>query len=157
MANLNKVFLIGRLTRDPELRHTQSGAAVSQISIAVNRAYTTPDGERKEETCFVDVVLWRRLAEIACQYLSKGRPLLVEGHLEQDTWETPDGQKRSKLRVVAEGFQFLGDRGGDREAVPPADPTEEGGRFRGGGRREGPPRTEGPEAPAAPPGEEVPF
>ncbi|MEK7271103.1 MAG: single-stranded DNA-binding protein [Planctomycetota bacterium] len=154
MANLNKVFLIGRLTKDPELRHTQTGAAVSQVSIAVNRSYKTPEGEKKEVTCFVDVVLWGRQAEVACQYLSKGRTLFVEGRLEQDSWEAPDGQKRTKMRVVAENFQFLGDRGGDREGAPTGEDSPHG-EFRSAPRREPPPPEGGP--PEGGTSEEPPF
>jgi len=123
MANLNKVLLIGRLTRDPELRYTQGGTAVTELGIAVNREFTTSDGTRKKETCFVDVVMWARRAEVACQYLRKGSPLFVEGRLELDQWQGPDGQKRSRLRVVADNFQFLdrpGDRSGDRSGGQPA-------------------------------------
>jgi single-strand DNA-binding protein len=119
MANLNKVLLIGRLTRDPELRYTQGGTAVTEVGLAVNREFTTSDGTRKKETCFVDVVLWARRAEVACQYLRKGSPLFVEGRLELDQWQGPDGAKRSRLRVVADNFQFL-DRPGDRSGGPPA-------------------------------------
>ncbi|MHC5077631.1 MAG: single-stranded DNA-binding protein, partial [Planctomycetota bacterium] len=108
MANLNKVFLIGRLTRDPELRYTQTGTAVAEFGLAVNRNYTTAAGEKREETTFVDVIVWQRKAEVICEYMSKGRPIFVEGRLELDKWETKDGQKRSKLRVVADNFQFLG-------------------------------------------------
>lgn len=114
MANLNKVFLIGRLTRDPELRYTQGGTAVAEFGLAVNRSYTTSSGEKREETTFVDVIVWRRRAELVCEYMSKGSPIFIEGRLELDTWETPDGQRRSKLRVVADNFQFLGSGGGPR-------------------------------------------
>jgi single-strand DNA-binding protein len=111
MANLNRVLLIGNLTRDPELRYTPKGTAVTEIGLAVNRVYTGEDGERKEETTFVDVTLWARLAEIAGQYLKKGRPVFVEGRLQLDTWDDKQtGQKRSKLRVVAENIQLLGSR-----------------------------------------------
>ncbi len=129
MANLNKVFLIGNLTRDPELRYTPSGTAVADLSIAVNRKYTTASGEKKEETCFVDVTLWARRAEVASQYLKKGSPLFVEGRLQLDKWENNEGQKRSKLKVVAQNFQFIGSAGGAREAdgadAEPAAPEEE--------------------------------
>jgi single-strand DNA-binding protein len=115
MANLNKVFLIGNLTRDPELRYTPSGAAVTEFGLAVSRQFTDSSGERRENTCFVDIQMWGRQAEVANEYLRKGRPLFVEGRLDYSTWEGQDGQKRSKLRVVAENFQFLGSReGGDR-------------------------------------------
>ena len=110
MANLNKVLLIGNLTRDPELRYIPSGAAVASFGLAINRVYTTQDGERKEEVCFVDIVTWRKTAENCANYLSKGRPVFIEGHLQFDSWETDDGQKRSKLKVVADRVQFLGGR-----------------------------------------------
>lgn len=118
MSNYNKVLLMGRLTRDPELRYTQQGTPVADISIAVNREYTVGN-ERRKDTAFVDVTAWRRQAEIICQYLNKGSPLFVEGHLVMDSWEGQDGQKRSKLKVVLDGFQFIDgprreDRGGDR-------------------------------------------
>lgn len=112
MANLNKVLLIGRLTRDPELRYTQGGTAVTEFGIAINREYTTADGTRKKDTCFVDIVLWARRAEVACQYLKKGSPIFVEGRLELDQWQSQEGQKRSRLRVVADNFQFLERAGG---------------------------------------------
>ena len=110
MANLNKVFLIGNLTRDPELRYIPSGTAVANFGLAVNRIYTNRDGERKEEVCFVEIVTWAKTAENCANYLSKGRPLFIEGRLHYDSWETEDGQKRSKLRVVADRVQFLGGR-----------------------------------------------
>jgi single-strand DNA-binding protein len=112
MAYLNKVFLIGNLTRDPELRYTPSGTAVADLPLAVNRRFTTASGEKKEETCFVDVTLWARQAEVASQYLKKGRPVFVEGRLHLDRWENSDGQKRSKLKIVGQNFQFLGGSGG---------------------------------------------
>ena len=118
MANLNKVFLIGNLTRDPELRYTPSGTAVASFGLAATRRYRGQDGEQKEETCFVDVEAWARRAEVISEYLSKGSPVFIEGRLRLDAWETPQGDKRSRLRVVAENFQFLGGRrggGGQRE------------------------------------------
>ncbi|HEY2123185.1 MAG TPA: single-stranded DNA-binding protein [Chthoniobacterales bacterium] len=118
MANLNRVLLIGNLTRDPDLRYTPKGTAVTEIGLAVSRIYSGEDGERKEETTFVDVTLWARLAEIAGQYLKKGRPVFIEGRLQLDTWDDKQtGQKRSKLRVVAENIQLLGSR---QEGEPPA-------------------------------------
>jgi single-strand DNA-binding protein len=111
MANLNRVLLIGNLTRDPEIRYTPKGTAVTEISLAVNRIYSGEDGEKKEETTFVDVTLWARQAEIAGQYLKKGRPVFIEGRLQLDSWDDKQtGQKRSRLRVVAENLQFLGSR-----------------------------------------------
>jgi single-strand DNA-binding protein len=111
MANLNRVLLIGNLTRDPEVRYTPKGTAVSDIGLAVNRIYSGEEGERKEETTFVDVTLWGRQAEIAGQYLKKGRPVFIEGRLQLDTWDDKQtGQKRSRLRVVGEHLQLLGSR-----------------------------------------------
>ncbi|MFH1999097.1 MAG: single-stranded DNA-binding protein [Planctomycetota bacterium] len=106
MANLNKVLLIGRLTRDPEARYTPSGAAVTEFGFAVNRFYTV-NGERKEDTCFLDVSAWGRLGEVARNYLRKGKQAYIEGHLTFSEWQTQDGQKRSKIRVVADNIQFL--------------------------------------------------
>src|ERR1700721_1876952 len=111
MANINRVLLIGNLTRDPEVRYTPKGTAVTEIGLAVNRIYSGEDGEKKEETTFVDVTLWARQAEIAGQYLKKGRPVFIEGRLQLDTWDDKQtGQKRSRLRVVAENLQLLGSR-----------------------------------------------
>ena len=111
MANLNKVFLMGNLTRDPELRYTPSGTAVCDFGLAVNRRWRGQDGEQRDETCFVDITAWARQAEVISEYCRKGRPLFVEGRLRLDSWETQDGQKRSKLKVTLEGFQFIGGRG----------------------------------------------
>jgi single-strand DNA-binding protein len=112
MANLNRVLLIGNLTRDPEVRYTPKGTAVTDIGIAVNRIYSGDDGEKKEETTFVDVTLWGRQAEVAQEYLKKGRQVFIEGRLQLDTWDDKQtGQKRSRLRVVAENMQMLGSRG----------------------------------------------
>jgi single-strand DNA-binding protein len=108
MPNLNKVFLIGRLARDPELRYIPSGTAVSTFTVATNRAYTMSSGEKREESCFVRVVAWARQAELCGEYLSKGSPVFVEGRLQSRSWETPDGEKRSTLEVVAQNIQFLG-------------------------------------------------
>jgi single-strand DNA-binding protein len=129
MASLNKVFLIGNLTRDPQLRYTPSGTAVADVGIAVNRAWTGQDGQKHEEVTFVDVTLWARQAELASEYLSKGRPVFIEGRLQLDQWQDKEGQKRQRLRVVGERMQFLGapsGRGGDvsaseRSAPPPED------------------------------------
>ena len=108
MANLNKVFMIGNLTRDPELRYIPSGTAVATFTVASNRSYTSAAGEKKEEACFVRVVSWARQAELAAEYLAKGSPVFVEGRLQSRSWETPDGQKRSTIEVVAQNIQFLG-------------------------------------------------
>ena len=133
MASLNKVLLIGNLTRDPELRYTPQGAAVCEFSIAMNRTFSSKTGEKKEEVTFIDIVAWARTAEICGEYLKKGRPVFVEGRLQQDRWEQPDGQKRSRIKVTAERVQFLGGPaggggGGPRGAAPEASegPTEAG-------------------------------
>ena len=111
MPNLNKVMLMGNLTRDPEVRYTPKGTAVTDIGLAVNRNYTLDDGERREETTFVDVTFWGRQAEVLGEYMKKGRPLYVEGRLNLDTWEDKQsGQQRSRLKVIGDGFQFLGGR-----------------------------------------------
>ena len=113
MANLNKVMLIGNVTRDPEIKYTPKGSAVTDLGIAVNRVFTPEGGERREETTFVDVTLWGRQAEIAGEYCKKGRSIYVEGRLQLDSWEDKaSGQKRTKLRVVGETFQLLGPRPG---------------------------------------------
>lgn len=114
MANYNKVFLMGNLTRDPELRYTPKGQAVAKLGLAVNRRYTTETGEAREETTFVDIDAWGKQAEVLCQYCKKGRPLFVEGRLKLDQWDDKTtGQKRSALRVVLEGFQFIGAPAGE--------------------------------------------
>ncbi|MBL8964640.1 MAG: single-stranded DNA-binding protein [Phycisphaeraceae bacterium] len=105
-GNFNKVILLGNLTRDPELRHTSGNQAVASIGLAVNRRWRSPDGEQREETTFVDCEAWGKTAELMCQYLSKGRPVFIEGRLKLDQWEK-EGQKFSKLRVVVENFQFV--------------------------------------------------
>jgi single-strand DNA-binding protein len=108
MANLNKVMLIGNLTRDPELRHTPKGTAVSEISLAINRNWTNEQGQKQEDTTFVEVTLWGRQAEVVQQYVTKGSPIYIEGRLQLDSWDDKEtGKKRSKLRVIGENFQFL--------------------------------------------------
>jgi single-strand DNA-binding protein len=131
MASLNKVMLIGNLTRDPEVKYTPKGTAVAEIAIAINRNYTGADGQKKEEVTFIDVTLWERLAEIAGEYLKKGRPVFIEGRLQLDTWDDKaTGQKRSRLRVRAEQMQLLGSReGGGGPQGAPRD-EDEGGSSR---------------------------
>lgn len=107
MANLNKVFLIGNLTRDPELRYTPGGTAVANLGLAVNRRFKDSTGELKEEVCFLTVTVWDKQAEACCQYLQKGKSVFVEGVLQSRFWETSDKQKRSALDVRAERVQFL--------------------------------------------------
>lgn len=115
MANYNRVILLGNLTRDPELRYTPSGQAVADFGLAVNRQSRTPDGERRESTTFVEVTAWGRNAEIINEHMSRGRPIFLEGRLQLDQWTSQDGQRRSKLKVVLERFQFIGPR-----VAPPA-------------------------------------
>lgn len=127
MASFNKVILIGNLTRDPELRVTANGNSICKFGLAVNRVYQTRDGERREETTFIDIDAFGKQAEVISKYMRKGRPLMVEGRLKLDQWES-DGQKRSRLGVVLENFQFLGSRddadsgsggGGYEQSSPP--------------------------------------
>ena len=125
MASYNRVILVGNLTRDPELRYIPSGTAVSEIGLAINDR-VKKDGQWVEETTFVDVTLWARTAEIANEYLSKGSNVLVEGRLKLDSWEANDGQKRSKLRVVADRMQMLGSRGSGRDQAPSQATTKVG-------------------------------
>ena len=152
MASFNRVILMGNLTRDVEIKYTQSGLAVADIALAVNDRRKNQAGEWVEETTFVDITLWGRTAEVASEYLSKGSPALIEGRLKLDKWET-DGQKRSKLRVVGERMQMLSGGGGgggggggrgrpqrdDAEYSAPADdyddsrPAPSGGGGGGGG------------------------
>jgi single-strand DNA-binding protein len=136
MASYNKVLLMGNLTRDPEVRYTPKGTAIANLGLAVNRVYTTEGGEQKEEVTFVDIEVWGRQAETAGQYLSKGRPVFVEGRLKLDSWEDKEsGQKRNRLKVVAERVQFLGAPRGSAEIKDqapsdeaPARPASRGGR-----------------------------
>jgi single-strand DNA-binding protein len=122
MANLNRVLLIGNLTRDPEIRFTPKGAQVGEVGLAVNRKWKDANGESQEEVTFIDVVMWGKLAELASQYLTKGRSVFCEGRLQLDVWDDKQtGQKRSRLRVVAENMQFLG--GQNTEGGPVANAT----------------------------------
>ncbi len=113
MANLNKVMIIGNLTADPEVRTTPRGTSLTELRLAVNRVMSGQgEGERREETTFLDVTCWGRTGEIAAQYLAKGRPVFIEGRLQQDSWEDKQtGQRRSRIRIVAENLQLLGGRG----------------------------------------------
>ena len=122
MASLNKVFLMGNLTRAPELRYTPNGTAVSDLRLAVNRAYTTQSGEKRQETYFLTVVVWGKQAESCGEYLDKGSPILVEGRLQTREWEGKDGQRRNVVEVVADRIQFLGR---SRAAGPEPETAEE--------------------------------
>ncbi|MDE0301428.1 MAG: single-stranded DNA-binding protein [Candidatus Poribacteria bacterium] len=111
MASYNKVILMGNLTRDPELRYLPSGSAVANIGLAINRNWTDREsGEKREEVCFVDLEAFGRTAETMNEYLQKGRAVLIEGRLRYRTWETDDGQRRSKHDIFVERFQFVGGR-----------------------------------------------
>ena len=121
MATVNKVMLIGNLTRDPELRYTPQGSAVCEFGLALNRKWTSKSGEKKEEVDFIEIVAWTRQAEICKEFLSKGRSVFVEGRLTQDRWDDKNtGQKRSKIFVTAERVQFLG---GPRGESAPESPS----------------------------------
>src|SRR3954465_10936713 len=153
MASFNKVILLGNLTRDPEIRYTPKGSAVCDLGVAVNRQYTLENGERREEVTYVDVVLWARLAEIAAEYLKKGRPVFIEGRLQLDIWDDKQsGQKRSKLRVIGENMQMLGSRGAGGGAG-----AAEGGDEERPARAATPPPKASASAPAEPDDDEIPF
>lgn len=107
MPNLNKVMLMGNLTRDPELRYTQNNTAVCQIGLAINRKWKDASGADKEEVVFIDCEAWGRTAEVLNQYVRKGDPIFIEGRLKLDQWQDKEGNNRSKLKVVVEGMQFL--------------------------------------------------
>lgn len=144
MPNLNKVMLIGNLTRDPELRYTPKGTAVAEIAMAINRVWNNDAGQKQEETTFVDVTLWGRQAELVQQYVTKGQPIYIEGRLHLETWDDKEtGKKRSRMKVIGESMQFLSTRsesGGQQQPpqqrqrpqqsqrmapAPPADDTDE--------------------------------
>lgn len=123
MPNLNKVMLMGNLTRDPELRYLPSNTAVANLGLAINRRWRNQQGEQQEETSFIDCEAFGRQAEVLNQYLRKGRPVFIEGRLKLDQWQDREGQNRSKLKVVIESFEFIDNRG-----------AGEGGDGGGGGR-----------------------
>lgn len=144
MANVNKVMLLGNITRDLEVRYTPKGTAVCDLGMAVNRIRTGDNGERIEEVTYVDVTLWGRQAELAGQYLSKGRSVFIEGRLQLDQWDDKTtGQKRSRLRVVGENMQFIGGQGGGNQ----------GGGNQGGGapRQQAAPPQQQPQQSSPPP------
>lgn len=143
MADLNKVFLMGRLTFDPELRRTPSGTAVSELRMATSRSWAGRDGERREETLYIDVTVWDRQAETCCQYLRKGSSIHVEGSLRMDTWDDKNtGEKRSKIRVQADRVQFLDSRRG--EAGNDGGSTDADSAYSGSGRDASPRRGASP-------------
>ena len=113
MPNLNKVMLMGNLTRDPEIKYTPKGTAIANFGLAVNRNYTTEGGEKREEVTFIDLEAFGRTAEVIGEYFKKGRPIFIEGRLKLDSWDDKQtGQKKSKLRVIVDSFEFLGSREG---------------------------------------------
>jgi len=143
MASYNRVILIGNLTRDPEVRFASGNNAICKFGLAVSRNYTTKDGEKREDTTFVDIDAFGKVGEILGKYLSKGRPVMIEGRLQLDTWESKEGEKRSKLKVVCENFQFLGtgrggegERGGESSMTRSSPPPREGGARSGDGPSE---------------------
>ncbi len=146
MANVNKVMLLGNITRDLEVRYTPKGTAVCDLGMAVNRIRTGDNGEKIEEVTFVDVTLWGRQAELAGQYLAKGRSVFIEGRLQLDQWDDKQtGQKRQRLRVVGENMQFIGGQG-----------QGGGGGNQGGGgsppaQQSGPPQQSAPPQQSSPP------
>jgi len=123
MASFNKVILMGNLTRDPEIKQSASGIKVADLGLAVTETWRDRNGQTKETTCFVDVVVWDKLAELCGQYLAKGRPILVEGRLQMDEWESQQGEKRRKLRVRADTVKFLGTPQKREAGAPPAATT----------------------------------
>jgi single-strand DNA-binding protein len=126
MPNYNLVVLMGHLTADPELRYTPQGAAVCDFTLASNRRYTKEDGEKQEEVVFMDVTVWKRLAETCAEYLKKGKCAQVEGHLVQENWEDKEtGKKRSKHKIVARSVQFVGSGSKDDEPTPEAEPPKD--------------------------------
>jgi single-strand DNA-binding protein len=157
MANFNKVYLMGNLTRDPEMRVTPKGTAICQFGLAISRSWKDESGQTREETAFVDIEAWGKQGEVISKYCTKGRPLFVEGRLKFDQWEDKtSGQKRSKLKVVLENFQFIGGRG---DGAPGSGPGAGGGDAAepgdGPSPSKGPAR--GPSAPKDAVDEDVPF
>jgi len=123
MASFNRVYLMGNLTKDPELRYTPQGVAVANLRLAVNRRFKSKTGELKEEVCFITAVVWNKQAETCNQYLHKGSPLFIEGILQSRSWEDNTGAKRSVIEVRAQRVQFLG-QGGGAKSQPAAQPEE---------------------------------
>jgi single-strand DNA-binding protein len=155
MANLNKVMLIGNLTRDPEIKYTPKGTAVAQVGLAVNRVWSNDAGEKQEEVTFVDIELWGRQAEIAGEYLKKGRPVFIGGRLKLDSWDDKQtGQKRSKMKVVGEQLQLLGSREGGSGS---AESGEARSAARPGGKPVPPPKTATPDPDLDAAEDDIPF
>ncbi|MFC1709464.1 single-stranded DNA-binding protein [Candidatus Omnitrophota bacterium] len=116
MANLNRVFLIGNLTRDPELRYTPSGMAVTNLRLAANHRFKDRSGELKQDTCFINIVVWDKQAETCNQYLQKGRPVLIEGRLQSRSWQDKEGKNRSVIEIRADRVVFLNGGGGQKQS-----------------------------------------
>lgn len=135
-GNLNKVFLMGNLTRDPELRHTAQGSSVTNFSVAVNRAYKGSDGELKKEVSYFNIVIWGKMGENCAKYLTKGRPVLVEGRLQNRSWEAEDGTKRYATDIVADNVQLLGSGsnsgGGNQDNPTYGNAAADDGSYTGG-------------------------
>ncbi len=143
MSSFNKVILMGNLTRDPELRQTQSGTSVCRFSIAVNRSYNSQDGSLRDETCFVEIDCFGKSAENVAKYFTKGKPILVEGRLRQDSWEDKQtGQKRTKLMVVLERFEFIGSARDNNTSAGGYDAEYSAPQPRGGVRQQSRPRND---------------
>jgi single-strand DNA-binding protein len=137
MATYNKVLIMGNLTRDPELKQTPSNQSVAQIGLALNRKFKDREGNMREEVTYVDCEAWGRTAEVMSQYLSKGKPVFIEGRLKLDQWQDKDGNNRSKMKVVIESFQFIDSKGG-QSSQPPTNATN-------------------PAPQTAPPADDIPF
>lgn len=151
MASYNKVILMGNLTRDPDFRVTPGGLAICKMGLAVNRTFKDKDGNRREETTFVDVDAFGSQAEILSKYMTKGRPIFIEGRLKFDSWENNEGEKRSKLGVVLESFQFMGGRGEGEDGGG----SREGGYSQDDTRHSPPPSRQGQTRGSAPASDDV--
>ncbi len=161
MASYNKVILMGNLTRDPETRQTPGGMVICKLGLAVSRKYSTQQGEQREETTFVDVDCFGKQAETISKFMSKGRPILIEGRLKLESWETKEGEKRNKMVVVCESFQFVGSRGDSADGEGGSSGTSGGGSTSNYERSAPAPRHSKASAPSPAPqdfdDEEVPF
>ncbi len=167
MANYNRVILMGNMTRDPQLKYLPNNTAVCEFGLAVNRNWRDREGNQREEVCFVDLAAFGRQGEVINQYMSKGRPILVEGRLKYDTWTGQDGQKRSKHSIVVDNVRFVGPREGGGQGGGGYDRAQggygqEGGRDQAGPGSAGPPPDSGSPEPAAPDaapptGSDIPF
>ncbi|MDR0361394.1 MAG: single-stranded DNA-binding protein [Planctomycetota bacterium] len=167
MAGFNRVILIGNLTRDPELRYTPQGTAVADLRLAVTTVRGRSGSERKEETLFIDCTVWDRQAETCSEYLSKGRPVLVEGRLIEDQWQDKEtGERRSRIKIYVQNVQFLGSRGdgsGTSGRFDNGDDSRSSGRRQRYSERQAPPPAKANDAfddlgsSSAPAGDDIPF